>query len=282
MSGPLRRRSRGHSVDDDGTTVDVAAIDAMSDPHDLDHLLLDVPPTGNAVPQHDDSSETLEIRIDGTVVHRSPNAVSSPLRYTLAGIEVPKRLGVTSSIHGEGATSMSRSLAALIAHDWRATVCWIDVNWWKSGPIADERHLFHSTIADVVDGLATAAALPVATSIPGLSMVAAGETAAAGRSRLPRSERLRRVVDELAASFDYVVLDLPPVLATADALALGRYTDGYLLVVRQRAASTNQVRAALRTMNTVPCMGTIMNVARSNVPRWLRSSNEAWAFDERP
>ena len=53
------------------------------------------------------------------------------------------------------------------------------------------------------------------------------------------------------------------------------------IVVRQRATSSAQVRAALRTMNTIPCLGTVLNGVQSNVPRWLRTSDEIWAYDSR-
>jgi len=205
----------------------------------------------------------------------------SSLRYLLAGGEIPHRLSVTSAIHGEGVTAISRTLAALIAYDWRRTACWVDLNWWKNASGRAEQELFPMTIAGVLDGTGVVADLPMATSVPGLSMVMAGDVPVSARSRLPKSERLAQVIDDLARSFDYVILDLPPVLASSDALTLGNFTDGYLLVVRQRATSSAQVRAALRTMNTIPCLGTVLNGVQSNVPRWLRTSDEIWAYDSR-
>ena len=86
------------------------------------------------------------------------------------------------------------------------------------------------------------------------------------------------ILDELARSFDYLVLDLPPVLASSDAVALSRLSEGYLLVVQQRSTSSTQVRAAMQTMNMAPCLGTILNGTRSHLPRWLRTSNEVWAL----
>ena len=236
----------------------------------------------SALEEHaDDNGQTLEVRIGDVLVHRAPNAITTPLRYILAGTDVPLRLSVSSCVAGEGVTSTSRTLAALMAHDWRAMTCWIDVNWWKPEAPAADAGLFASTLADAVNGSVDVSDLPTATSIRNLSMVAAGEIGRSSRSQLPRNERLWRVIDELAASFDHIVLDLPPVLETADALALGRLSDAYLLVVRQQAVSSNQVRTALRTMNTVPCLGTTLNAAHSNVPRWLRSSDDTSAFDSR-
>ena len=244
-------------------------------------------PTGRGTPPggrgagSPSASGGLEVRIGDTPVHRSPTGIARSLRYLLAGVELPGRLAVTSAIHGEGVTSISRTLAALIAHDWRTSTCWVDLNWWKTGSPGHESSLFDVTLADVVDGNASTTGLAVQTSIPDLSMVSAGEVSVTSRSRMPRSERLAATLDELSESFEYLVFDLPPVLASSDALTLGGLTDGYLLVVRQRSTSAAQVRAALRTMNTAPCLGSVLNSARSQVPRWLRTSNEVWALGER-
>ena len=220
----------------------------------------------------------VEVRIDDVVVHRTPPAGARSLRYLLASEEMPTRLGVTSSLHGEGVTSISRSIAALIAFDWRVSTCWVDLNWWKADVPQHESMLFDTTIAQVVEGVANAADLAVPTSIPGLSMVAAGQVPTSSRARLSKSEALSRIVADLSRQFDYVVFDLPPVLTSSDAVTLAGLVDAFLLVVRHRSTSSVQVRASLQTLAPTPCFGTVLNNARSHVPRWMRTSNEVWAL----
>jgi Mrp family chromosome partitioning ATPase len=252
----VAKRAKGN-VDDEGEVVALA--DARSD-------------------KHSESLE-LEIRIDDVPLHRTPSRVARSLRYLLARGDLPKRFSVTSAIRGEGVTSVSRSMAALIANDWLRSTCWVDLNWWAQPP-AHESELFKTTIVDVIAGRKISADLPVATSVPGLSFVAGGEVPASTRSRLPRSEALAGVVEELGHWFDYLVLDLPPVLTTSDTLSLGALTDGYLLVVRQRATTSTQVAAALSAMNAVPCLGTVLNGSRTRIPSWLHTSNELWALGD--
>ncbi len=222
--------------------------------------------------------EAIEIRVRDVLVHRTPPSVARSLRYLLAGEELPPRFAVTSSIHGEGSTMIARSLASLIAYDWRESVCWVDLNWWKVNPVRHETALFDTTLAEVVERRAPRVALAMPTSIPGLSMVTAGDVPLATRARLPKTDELAEILDELSRSFDHIVLDLPPVLASSDAVSLSGFGAGYFLVVRQRTTSSVQVRAALQTLSAVPCLGTILNDTRSNVPRWLRTSNEVWAL----
>ena len=47
------------------------------------------------------------------------------------------------------------------------------------------------------------------------------------------SKRMAAVLKSLRKSYDYIILDLPPVGEVSDALAVAKETDGILLVVRQ-------------------------------------------------
>jgi Mrp family chromosome partitioning ATPase len=73
--------------------------------------------------------------------------------------------------------------------------------------------------------------------------------------------RMRVLLQELAKSFDLVILDTPPVLATADAGILGSLADGVLLVVR--AGQTDRVaakRAHQQLVNVgARVVGTVLN-----------------------
>jgi len=47
------------------------------------------------------------------------------------------------------------------------------------------------------------------------------------------SERMKKALETLRGTYDYVILDLPPVGEVSDAMAVAKETDGMLLVVRQ-------------------------------------------------
>src|SRR5262245_29700785 len=42
---------------------------------------------------------------------------------------LPTRIGFTSALYGEGVTFVSRTVAAVLAHDYRQRVCFVDLNW---------------------------------------------------------------------------------------------------------------------------------------------------------
>lgn len=60
------------------------------------------------------------------------------------------------------------------------------------------------------------------------------------------SPRMAKMLDILRESYDYVVLDFPPVGEVSDALAVAKITDGMLLVVRQNYGNRIDYANAVR------------------------------------
>jgi succinoglycan biosynthesis transport protein ExoP len=98
------------------------------------------------------------------------------------------------------------------------------------------------------------------TKIRGLSLLPCGALPT-NASNLLSGVRMRVLLHELAKSFDLVILDTPPVLATADAGILASLADGVLLVVR--AGQTDRVaakRAHQQLVNVqARVVGTVLN-----------------------
>lgn len=98
------------------------------------------------------------------------------------------------------------------------------------------------------------------TKIRGLSLLPCGALPT-NASNLLSGVRMRVLLQELSKSFDLVILDTPPVLATADAGILASLADGVLLVVR--AGQTDRVaakRAHQQLVNVkARVVGTVLN-----------------------
>ena len=60
------------------------------------------------------------------------------------------------------------------------------------------------------------------------------------------SARMEKLVSKLRESYDYIILDLPPVCEVSDALVAAKLTDGMLLVVRQHHCDRIALNAAVR------------------------------------
>ena len=81
-------------------------------------------------------------------------------------------------------------------------------------------------------------------------------------SELLGSQRMRQLLEELRAAYDYVLVDTPPVLPFADALATGPACDGALLVVRYGKTRVDQVRRAGDSLSAVgvTVLGTVLSM----------------------
>ena len=62
---------------------------------------------------------------------------------------------------------------------------------------------------------------------------------------------MRKVIADLSAMFDFIILDLPPVNEVADALVVSQLTQGMLMVVRQGYASRTSVAEAMRQLSYI-------------------------------
>lgn len=65
---------------------------------------------------------------------------------------------------------------------------------------------------------------------------------------LVASHAMQNVLDECAEQYDIVLVDVPPVLAVADGIAIARMADANLLVVKAGRQTIQEVRLALKRM----------------------------------
>ncbi len=98
------------------------------------------------------------------------------------------------------------------------------------------------------------------TPFRGLSLLTCG-TLPTNASNLLSGVRMRSLLAMLKERFDLVILDTPPVLATADAGILGSLADGVLLVVRagQTDRSAAQRATAQLASSGARVLGVVLN-----------------------
>jgi Mrp family chromosome partitioning ATPase/uncharacterized protein involved in exopolysaccharide biosynthesis len=192
-----------------------------------------------------------------------------------------KTLVVTSAAPGEGKTLTSANLAVTFAYDGlRVLLIDCDVRRPRlhglfqvprSPGLMELLTPFHNG-SDSTQSLTfnpsegrTDSGRPVTdvirpTNVRGLSLLTCGALPT-NPSGLLSGVRMRVLLQELAKSFDLVILDTPPVLATADAGILASLADGVLLVVR--AGQTDRVaakRAHQQLVNVgARVVGTVLN-----------------------
>jgi capsular exopolysaccharide synthesis family protein len=179
------------------------------------------------------------------------------------GGEELKTLVVTSAAPGEGKTLTAANLAVTLAYDG-LRVLLVDCDIRRPRV----HGLFHLPRAPGLMELLTTSNAPGAPPLPAIR-----ETAIAGLSVLPcgalpsnaanllSGTRMRVLLQDLREQFDIIVLDTPPVLATADAGIVASLTDGVLLVVRAGATDRNAAQRACQQLANVGArvIGTVLN-----------------------
>ena len=97
-----------------------------------------------------------------------------------------------------------------------------------------------------------------ATAQSGLDLLAAGSGVL---SDLLSSERFPQLLEGLKASYDYILLDAPAVLASADAPALAACADGVVLVVESGKEEPKTVQLAKKRLEQAKAkiLGCVLN-----------------------
>lgn len=97
------------------------------------------------------------------------------------------------------------------------------------------------------------------TSVPGLSLLAAGEERVC--ANILYSPGLRKVLADLASSYDAILIDTPPMLDVTDARLLARLADGVILIARANRTMRDAVITASQQLasDRSPIVGCILN-----------------------
>jgi polysaccharide biosynthesis transport protein len=186
---------------------------------------------------------------------------------------------VTSSVPGEGKSTISSNFAALLAHSGKRVLL-VEADMRhpsksneSSNPLVDADQLDdllgihasdHSTpvgdasSTDYVHGLSTELSALLsdpsgklrcvtARSANGVEIIHAGPTPRFPAELLD-SSRMRNLLETWKTQFDYIVLDSPPLLPVTDAAVLSYMADVTLLVARPGCTSRQGLRHALELL----------------------------------
>lgn len=67
-------------------------------------------------------------------------------------------------------------------------------------------------------------------------------------SELISSNRMNTLLEEFKSVYDYIIVDLPPVLAVSDPVAISKYLGGMILVVRHGKTRRRDIAEAIRQL----------------------------------
>ena len=227
----------------------------------------------------DKKSKTVEVpplevkAADGTVLTSFPNEVIVPLRHMVSRLMQanawPAHVSVIAALREEGVTYTATAIAATIASDWNKTVAVIELNWHTPGLAALLNTTTSPGVAGLLNGSEMDSAL-ITTALPNLFFLPAGELIAEQRSVTSRSAALASIIDQVKQRFDLVLLDIPAVLTTSDAIPLASLGAACLIVARQGVTPKSKVQAALDDVKHLPMLGVVLNRVKLKTPRFIR------------
>ena len=175
-----------------------------------------------------------------------------------------KRLLVTSAAPAEGKTTVAVSIAISLAQGGQK-VCIIDCDLRRPRLHRIFDRAGDVGLMNVILGEATVDEVAKPTVVPNLYCIPCGPIPP-NSADVVSSDKFRRLLDDISARFDRIVLDSPPVIAVTDSAIASTLVDGVVFVVRAFKTSVNLCRSGLRTLQDVdaPIAGAVLNAVNLN------------------
>jgi succinoglycan biosynthesis transport protein ExoP len=172
-----------------------------------------------------------------------------------------KVVGITSALPNEGKSTIAASLAQLIAHAGKRVII-VDCDLRNPSLSANLAPNASVGIIDVLSGARSLEETVWRDPKTNLTFLPAAKRAPLFHtSEILSAERTRILFDKLRASYDYVIVDLPPLAPIVDVRATTPLIDCFILVVEWGRTRTDVVQHALHTAPNVyeALIGTVLN-----------------------
>jgi capsular exopolysaccharide synthesis family protein len=204
------------------------------------------------------------------------------LRSLRAGLRnstpiAPRVIHVTSSVPGEGKSTVAAALATSAAIAGLRTVL-VDLDI-RNSSVSNLFNLQESKgVVDVIQGNSMiGTALQTFDQLP-LTVMAVGSASRLSPDMIG-SPRFGAMIQKLANDFDMVILDSPPILAVSDSVLIANVADATLFVVQWRTTPKEIVRQGIKVLraNGATLAGVVFNkMDLSKAPQYEGSGYGAY------
>lgn len=219
-------------------------------------------------PQNEGSLDAIDARLVSLIApesfeaeqyRRLRNAVERMHKQPGLGTVV----GVCSALPGDGKTITAINLAGALAQDPHSRVLLVEVDLRRpSMTVADHLALGNLAGGGLVDAVRrtdlTLEQVVRRVARFNLSVLPAGGTPSAPYEVL-KSVRFGELLTLARRTYDYVVLDTPPLLPVSDCRLIAKWVDGFLVVVAARRTPRAAVEEALNLLDPASVLGIVFN-----------------------
>lgn len=216
---------------------------------------------------HSETFDRVAVRYEGKTVMEAEVSPQSREQYRRLAASLhhaqalhgTKVVMITSALVGEGKTLTASNVALTLSQSYQKQVLLVD---------ADLRRPSLQAVFGIRSGAGLTEGLtalkehpvPVHQVSPRLGILQAGRPTSDPIAALT-SERMRRLVEEARKTFDWVILDTPPVALLTDASLVTAMTDGAIIVVKAGHTPYELVERAVAAIGRDRTLGVVLNHA---------------------
>ena len=179
-----------------------------------------------------------------------------------------RKIMITSRYAGEGKSYISMNLLRTFSQLGKRTVL-VDTDLRASGIQSDYRLRYstrnHYGLSEYLSGICSLEEAIYQTNLPNTCMIPAGHEAP-NPLQLLDTKTMGDLIGQLAAQFDVVLVDTPPVGLLVDAVAMAKFCDGALLVVGYCKGKQQEIGDAVESIRQTGCkvLGAVLNGVKFN------------------
>lgn len=158
-----------------------------------------------------------------------------------------KKIAVASSVYGEGKDSIAINTAISLSENLlNKNILLIDADM-RTAQIADFLNIpteisAKGSLSNYLSGNSPTYSV-FETMLPNLKVITAGGTPF-NPAGLIRSDRMSELLDNVTESFDYVIINTPPIGYVSDAILMADRVDGFILSTRAKRSTVKNVARA--------------------------------------
>lgn len=186
------------------------------------------------------------------------------LDFTLPQNEKCPVIGVTSSMRGEGKSTTAINLAYVIAEKGKKVLL---IDGDLRIPSIAKKIGINSVpgLTSLLMGNGAQMRDFQSNLLSNLYIIPSGEIPP-NPSELLGSQRMKSILNDLKESFDYIIIDLPPVNVVSDALSITELITGVVLVVRESYTEKKELERCCRQLeiSNVKVLGMVLNEAKND------------------
>ena len=187
------------------------------------------------------------------------------LMFTLPDEQNCKVVGVTSSLRGEGKSTTAINLSYTLAETGKKVLL-VDADLRLPSVAKKMEIRSNPGLSNLIAGETTKQeAVKVWPDNKSWAILTAGDVPP-NPTEMLGSAQMKRILEELRAEFDYIIVDLPPVNIVSDAMVISPLLDGMIVIVREGYSERRELSNCIKQLELsgAKILGFVMNQSNSD------------------